>query len=320
MADGELLAEPFLDIRESIDIVFFEQGLLGVAFHPNFPENGHFYVHYTDTQGNTKLVRYTVSSENQNVADPKSRKVLLYVEQPWKNHNGGNIVFGPDGYLYMGLGFGRHDPDPEGNAQSLDILLGKILRIDVDNGNPYAIPPDNPFFEGGGLPEIWAYGLRNPWRFSFDPENGDLFIGDVGAENREEINYLAADFEGAANFGWNFYEGSLSIGGRPPPGTILQSPIAEYDYGGGNGRCAIIGGLVYRGLALPDWEGVYIYGDYCSGEIFGLIPRVDGTWESRVLYESNLQVTSFGTDEDGEIYVLDLRGRVFRLVDQGETE
>jgi len=324
IADGQILEEPFLDIRENIHIRFFEQGLLGIAFHPNYAENGYFFVHYTDTQGNTKLVRYTVSSSDSNLADPKSRKVILYVEQPWVNHNGGHIEFGPDGYLYIGLGFGRHDPDPEGNAQNLDILLGKLLRIDVDSGNPYAIPDDNPFANGGGRPEIWAYGLRNPYRFSFDPKTGDLFIGDVGGEQREEIDFLSADFEGIPNFGWNYNEGNLSLAGRPatthykstverpPTGTILQAPITDYKHE--ETRCAVIGGVVYHGAALPAWEGVYVYGDYCSGEIFALVPRDDGGWESRVLYESPIQVTSFGLDEDGELYVLDFGGEIYRLV------
>ena len=330
IADGQILEEPFLDIRENIHISFFEQGLLGLAFHPNYVENGYFFVHYTDTQGNTKLVRYTISNSNPNLADEKSRKVILYVEQPWVNHNGGHIEFGPDGYLYIGLGFGRHDPDPDGNAQSLDVLLGKLLRLDVDNGNPYAIPEDNPFANGGGRPEIWAYGLRNPYRFSFDSINGDLFIGDVGGEEREEIDNLVADFEGVPNFGWSFNEGNLSLAGRPatahyksmverpPTGTILQAPITDYKHE--ETRCAVIGGVVYRGAALPAWEGVYVYGDYCSGEIFALVPRDNGVWESRVLYESPIQVTSFGVDEEGELYVLDFGGEIYKLVALEEGE
>jgi glucose/arabinose dehydrogenase len=300
--DGQLLEMPFMDIDERVGSIGNEQGLLGMAFHPNYSENGFFYVNYTDNNGNTVIARYQVT-DDPNLADPDSEVVLLNVSQPFPNHNGGVLVFGPDGYLYAGLGDGGSVGDPRGNAQSLDTLLGKILRLDVDSGEPYAIPPDNPFGD-----EIWAYGLRNPWRFSFDKNNGDLFIGDVGQGNWEEIDFVVAGSPGGLNFGWDYFEGTHPYEGTPPQDAQLVPPVAEYSHGEG---CSVTGGYVYRG-SMPEWNGIYLYGDYCSGTIWGLIRSGEG-WQNQALFGASGRITSFGQDESGEIYLLTDGGEILRL-------
>jgi glucose/arabinose dehydrogenase len=236
---------------------------------------------------------------------------LLSVDQPFANHNGGVVAFGPDGYLYLGLGDGGSGGDPQGNAQSLDTLLGKILRLDVDAGDPYVIPPDNPFADVGGRPEIWAYGLRNPWRFSFDRLNGDLYIGDVGQNAWEEIDFLPAGHPGGANFGWDYREGAHPFEGTPPAGLELIDPVVEYSLSGAN--CAVTGGYVYRGQNLPDFHGVYLYGDFCSGVVWGLLRLPDGSWQNAALFETGANITSFGQDEAGEIYLVDRQGSIYHL-------
>jgi glucose/arabinose dehydrogenase len=307
--NGNILAGPFLDIRTQVGSQGNEQGLLGLAFDPDYENNGNFYVNYTDLNGDTVIARFHVSGD-PNVADAGSEEVLLQVHQPFPNHNGGNLVFGPDGYLYAGLGDGGSGGDPHGNGQSLDTLLGKLLRIDVNSGSPYGIPADNPFANGGGLPEIWAYGLRNPWRFSFDSATGDLYIADVGQDTWEEVDFLPARTAGGSNFGWNLFEGNHPYEGTPPDGTAFITPVAEYQHGG---RCSITGGYVYRGSTLPAWQGIYFYGDYCSGEILGLLQHSDGTWESRLLYDLDMNITSFGLDENGELYVVDRSGSIYEF-------
>lgn len=300
--DGQLLETPFMDIDERVGSIGNEQGLLGMAFYPNYSENGYFYVNYTDNNGNTVIARYQVT-DNPNLADPDSEVVLLNVSQPFPNHNGGVLAFGPDGYLYAGLGDGGSAGDPRGNAQSLDTLLGKILRLDVDSGEPYGIPPDNPFGD-----EIWAYGLRNPWRFSFDKKNGDLFIGDVGQGNWEEIDYVPAGTPGGLNFGWDYFEGNHPYEGTPPRDAQFVPPVAEYSHGEG---CSVTGGYVYRG-SMPEWNGIYLYGDYCSGTVWGLI-RSEGGWQNQALFGAPGRITSFGQDETGEIYLLTDGGEILRL-------
>ncbi len=226
------------------------------------------------------------------------------MDQPYANHNGGQVVFGPDGYLWIGLGDGGGQGDPNGNGQSHNTLLGKILRIDVNKGDPYVIPDDNPFHNGGGLPEIYAIGLRNPWRFTFDRQTGNLFIADVGQNQWEEIDLLPAGYSGAVmNYGWNIREGAHPYANGDTAG--LTDPIAEYDHGMG---CSVTGGVVYRGSALPAFSGVYIFGDYCSGIVWGLIPTDGGGWEMKELYRTGLKIASFGEGEDGEVYLLDLNG------------
>ena len=235
---------------------------------------------------------------------------MLHIEQPFQNHKGGQLQFGPDGYLYIGMGDGGSQGDPDGNGQSLETLLGKILRIDVDHDEPYAVPSDNPYVDGGGLWEIWDYGLRNPWRFSFDQLNGDLYIGDVGQDAWEEIDYLPAGSPGGENFGWNYFEGTYSYRGSPPAGMKFVMPVAEYSHDLGN---AVIGGYVYRGINLPSWQGVYLYGDYGSGKVWGLLHLRDGSWQNALMFETGRQISSFGLDENGEIYLVDDAGSILML-------
>ena len=307
--DGQLLPAPFLDITDRVGVNGSEQGLLGLAFHPDYKNSGFFYVDYTDAQANTVVARFNVTTD-PDVADPSSAKVVFYINQPYPNHKGGALSFGPDGYLYIGMGDGGSEGDPQLNGQKLNTLLAKLLRVDVDHGDPYAIPKDSPFVNGGGWPEIWAYGLRNPWRFSFDKVTGDLYIADVGQDNYEEIDYIPAGSPGGLNFGWSYREGFHPYKGTPPDGMKFVDPIWVYDHSQG---CAVIGGAVYHGMNLPAWEGVYFYGDYCSGNVWGLKRDADGAWQSQLLLETGASISSFGLDEAGEIYLVDLKGTIFRL-------
>jgi glucose/arabinose dehydrogenase len=304
LQDGVLLSTPFLDIVDAVGSRGNEQGLLGLAFHPKYSENGLFYVNYTDNNGDTVIARFHVSGD-PNVADAATETWVLTVDQPFANHNGGVLAFGPDGYLYAGLGDGGSGGDPFGNAQNTATVLGKILRLDVDAGDPYSIPPDNPFGN-----EVWAYGLRNPWRFSFDRSTHDLYIGDVGQNQWEEIDFLPAGSAGGANFGWNIMEGDQPYKGGDQ--TRLIPPVATYGHATSPGGCAVTGGYVYRGQALPEWQGIYLYGDDCTGIIWGLIHNEAG-WQSQVMFESGFNVSSFGQDEAGELYVADLQGSIYRL-------
>jgi glucose/arabinose dehydrogenase len=307
---GALLPDPFLDLRDIVNDSGNEQGLLGLAFHPQYSENGRFFVNYTDANGDTAIVRYTVSASDPDRADPSSAALVLQVSQPFANHNGGNLVFGPDGFLYVGLGDGGAGGDPQGNAQNLNTLLGKMLRIDV-NADPYAVPPDNPFTNRpDARPEIWAYGLRNPWRYSFDRATGDLYIGDVGQNAYEEIDHQPAGSPGGENYGWDFMEGSHPFEGVAPEG--LTAPAT--DYAQSEGGCSVTGGHVYRGPGLPQLQGVYLFGDYCTGTIWGLY-RADGVWQRVKLLDAFFTISSFGEDEAGEVYVLDHRGgAVYQVV------
>jgi glucose/arabinose dehydrogenase len=296
---GELLAEPFLDLRDFVDASGSEQGLLGLAFHPNYVENGQFFVNYIDARGNTVVARFNVSP-NPNLADLNSLRVVIRFNQPYANHNGGGIVFGTDGYLYIATGDGGSSGDPEGNAQKLDSYLGKILRIDVDAADPYAIPPDNPFVDGTGLPEIWSYGLRNPWRFAFDTITGDLYIADVGQSAWEEINFQPAGTQGGINYGWNIREGAHTYVGGTTEG--LTDPVVEY---GHNLGVSVTGGPVIRDPSLPDWQGVYLYGDYDTGRIWGLLRDVQGNWQNEVFFDTDYKISSFGIDVAGRAYLID---------------
>ena len=297
--NGGLTETPFLNIEDRVNDSGNEMGLLGLAFHPNYAQNGFFYVNYTGSGGNTFISRFQANSD---AADPNSESILLTVEQPFPNHNGGALTFGPDGYLYAGLGDGGSRGDPFGNGQSLDTLLGKILRVDVDAAEPYAIPPDNPFGD-----EIWAYGLRNPWRISFDTLTGDLYIGEVGQNAWEEIDFLPAGSPGGANFGWDYREGAHDFEGNAPAGLI--EPVAEYSHP--EGGCSLTGGYVYRGT-MPEWNGVYLYGDYCTGLIWGLIGSDNG-WQNQLLFDVDVTITSFGQDETGEVYLLSDSGGIYQL-------
>jgi glucose/arabinose dehydrogenase len=300
LENGQLLDQPFLDISDRVGSSGNEQGLLGLAFYPK-PEAGMLFVNYTDKNGNTVISRFLWDT----YANPMSETVLLNIDQPYPNHNGGSLAFGPDGYLYAGLGDGGLAGDPHKNGQNTNALLGKILRLDVSDFNApngYVIPADNPFGT-----EVWAYGLRNPWRISFDQSTGDLWIGDVGQSAWEEIDYLPAGSQGGANFGWSIMEGNHGYDGDAQPGLLL--PLAEYSHS--SGGCSVTGGYVYRG-AMPEWNGIYLYGDYCFGKIWGLILS-NGQWQSQVLFETGVTITSFGQDEAGELYFSSDDGSVYHL-------
>lgn len=305
--DGAAQAERFLDIVDRVGSDGSEQGLLSVAFHPRYAENGFLYVNYTDRRGDTVISRFSAQGDR---ADAASERILLQIDQPYANHNGGLNKFGPDGYLYIGMGDGGSGGDPQGNGQSLDTLLGKMLRIDVDGGDPYGIPADNPWAAGGARPEIWAYGLRNPWRFSFDRATGDLYIADVGQNVLEEINFQPAASRGGENYGWNPMEGDRCFRGACDPSAYVP-PIDVYDHGQG---CSVTGGYVYRGAAFPALQGFYLFGDYCSGLVWTLRPAPDGGWQRSEPLATDLPVSSFGEDEAGELYVTTLDGGLYQVV------
>ena len=300
---GQLLGDPFLNIEDRVNDSSNEMGLLGLAFHPDYAQNGYFYVNYTGTGGDTFISRFQTTENDPYQTSPLSEVNLLRIKQPFPNHNGGSLAFGPDGYLYAGLGDGGLAGDPFGNAQKTDNLLGKILRLDVNLGESYSIPAGNPFDN-----EIWAYGLRNPWRISFDMLTGDLFIADVGQGTWEEVDYLPTGSPGGANFGWDFREGKHDYDGKAPSG--LTEPIAEYSHA--EGGCSVTGGYVYRG-SMPAWNGVYLYGDYCTGFIWGLI-QVNGEWQVQLLFDAEGNITSFGQDEAGEVYLVTDGGNIFKLI------
>jgi glucose/arabinose dehydrogenase len=294
-----------LDLTDRVSLGS-EQGLLGLAFSPD----GRFlYVDFTDVNGDTNVVEFAFDDGG---ADPASERQVLLVEQPFSNHNGGELLFGPDGYLYVGLGDGGSAGDPMGNAQSLSTLLGKLLRISPRpaEGQPYAIPPDNPFVgRDGARPEIWAYGLRNPWRFSFDAATGDLWIGDVGQNLWEEIDLEPAGSGGGSDFGWDLLEGTHPFEGGSDPGSV--PPV--YEYAHGDGSCAVTGGYVYRGDRIPDLAGAYVFGDYCRGVLEAFVPRDGRATQVRELGPKVSALASFGEDARGELYVLSLAGTVFRI-------
>lgn len=311
--DGTVLATPFLDIQGLVTSGG-ERGLLSMAFHPDYAQTGEFFVDYTDVNGDTRVARYRVST-NPDVGDPGSGEVILTVAQPYSNHNGGQLAFGPDGMLYIGLGDGGSGGDPLGNGQNLGTLLGSILRIDVDGGAPYAIPGDNPFVsDADARDEIWAYGLRNPWRFSFDRQAGDLYIGDVGQGAWEEVDVQPAGSGGGENYGWNVMEGAHCYNASSCDQTGLVLPVLEYSHGEG---CSITGGYVYRGANLPTLSGHYLYADYCSGFIRSF-RYVGGDAVDRRDWSSVLApgtgISSFGQDAVGELYVMTLSGNVYRIV------
>jgi glucose/arabinose dehydrogenase len=303
---GEVLATPFLDIASRVDSSGNEQGLLGLAFHPGFASNGTFFVNYThDPPGAnpdlTRLSRFRVSAGDPDAADPASEAIILEFAQDASNHNGGDLHFGPDGFLYVASGDGGGGGDPNDRAQRLDSLLGKLLRIDVDGAEPYAVPPDNPFVgDAGARPEIWAYGLRNPWRFSFDRATGDLFIGDVGQNAVEEIDFQPAASSGGENYGWSCMEGDAAVGFNPCDGQPLTAPILVYDHGLG---CSVTGGFVYRGL-IGGLHGRYVFGDYCSGRIWFAAPS-SGVWQAGAWQSVGFGLSSFGEDDAGELYLVD---------------
>jgi hypothetical protein len=306
---GRLLARPFLDLTDRVR-AGGEQGLLSVAFHPRYGENGYLHVNYTDRRGDTRVERYRVTAD-PDVADPSSARLVLAIDQPYSNHNGGHILFGPDGMLWIAMGDGGSGHDPHGNGQNLGTLLGKLLRIDVDGGDPYAVPRDNPFVaRRGARPEIWAYGLRNPWRFCFDRPAGMLYIADVGQNRWEEIHATPIRSAGL-NYGWNILEGDHCLRGSDCDRTGLERPIVEYGHGDG---CSVTGGFVYRGRRMPALAGHYFYADYCSGWIRSFRYANGAVTDHRRWDDAGPgQVTSFGEDAQGELYVCTSSGDVYRL-------
>ena len=307
---GVLREAPFLDLRDRVWTKGNEQGLLGLAFHPEHRGNGRFFVNYNRREdGATVVAEFTRNGRSLDVS-AETERILLVVPQPYLNHNGGMMAFGPDGMLYIGRGDGGSKGDPQNRAQNPQELLGKILRIDVNRGQPYAVPLDNPFVTGKGRPEVFALGVRNPWRFSFDRETGLLWLADVGQYKWEEIDIVVA----GGNYGWRIMEGAHCYNpeeGCSPDG--LMFPIAEY--GHEEGRCSITGGYVYRGPSVQALRGTYVFGDYCSGELFGISADANrkGSTVPRVLMRTGLRISSFGEDQAGEIYIVDHRGGVYRL-------
>ncbi|GJM33032.1 MAG: hypothetical protein DHS20C18_20330 [Saprospiraceae bacterium] len=315
--DGQVLPTPFLDIDSRVNSQSNERGLLGLAFHPNYAENGYFYVNYTQNSGDTRLSRFQVSADDPNQADPDSELIMLTADQPFSNHNGGHVAFGPDGFLYTGLGDGGSGGDPNNNGQNRLTFLGKMLRIDVDNGDPYTIPADNPFAEDDfTLDEIWALGLRNPWRFSFDRETGDLWIGDVGQGAWEEIDFQPANSTGGENYGWRCYEGNTAYNLSQCTGiNDLTGPIHVYENGSNLG-CSVTGGYVYRGSEFPKLTGFYLYTDYCSGRIWTLFQNENGVWHNEELLNANNNIfASFGEDQNGELYLVGRNGTIYKIVE-----
>ncbi|GIV80010.1 MAG: glucose dehydrogenase [Litorilinea sp.] len=332
VVQGEtLLPDPFLDIRDRVNSNCGECGLLGLAFPPDFATGGYFFVHYSavgnpvspdapsepdpGTGNDTVVARFRITGDG-NVADPDSEERILLVNQPYTNHNGGHLTFGPDGYLYVGLGDGGSGGDPFNAGQRTDTLLGKILRIQVGATGSYTIPTDNPFAQvAGSRDEIWAYGLRNPWRFNFDRLTGDLYIADVGQGSYEEVNFQPAASSGGENYGWRIMEGMHCYGSPTCDQTGLTLPVAEYDHS--RGDCSITGGMVYRGF-LTRLQGIYLYGDFCTGRIWGL--QRDGSgWAVQELADTRLRISSFGEDEAGNVFVVDMDGGIYLVGDAGHT-
>ena len=314
--NGAILADPFLDVRKLVITQGNEQGLLGLAFHPDYKTNGRFFIAYTANSagaGDNSLAEYRVSSSNPNKADAASGKVLLAIPDFAANHNGGMVAFGPDGYLYMSTGDGGAQGDTKANGQNKNALLAKILRLDVDTvpaGKTYGIPSTNPFAGGGGAPEAWAYGLRNPWRFSFDRATGDLYIGDVGQDKWEEIDVQIASSKGGENYGWNTVEGPECYSPANCDKSASVAPVASYAHAQG---CSVTGGYVYRGTKYPALVGTYLYADYCSGNVWTMTRDTAGKYTSTIAVEDIKSINSFGEDGAGELYAVDDNGSLLRV-------
>lgn len=314
---NQALAEKnFLDISNRVSCCG-ERGLLGLAFPPNYANKRYFYVNYTNSDGNTVVARYSVTTD-PDVADPTSEEILLTIDQPFANHNGGHLAFGPDGYLYIGTGDGGSGGDPRNNGQSLNTLLGKILRIDVESATkPYAIPPTNPFVANAAYRgEIWAFGLRNPWRFSFDRQTGNLYIGDVGQNAYEEIDFQPASSLGGENYGWRIMEGAHCYNASSCNQSGFTLPVVEYSHEQG---CSVTGGIVYRGRRFPRLNGIYLYGDYCSGRIWGLT-LLPSARQNVQLFDAPYSISTFGEDEAGEVYLTDYgAGAIYQITDANSS-
>lgn len=316
-AGGDVLPESFLNLQNRI-LSGSERGLLGLAFHPDYTENGYFFVNYTRTgDGATIVSRFSVSSENPDKGDPDSELILLTIAQPFSNHNGGGLNFGADGYLYIGMGDGGSGGDPQNYSQNPLTMLGKMLRIDVDNGSPYSIPEDNPFVgTDSHLDEIYALGLRNPWRFSFDTENGDLWIADVGQNAWEEINHQKGGTAGGQNYGWRCYEGFQEFNTNGCDDiSAYTMPVAVYGRGDG---CSVSGGVVYRGSSIPDLAGAYLYTDYCTDNIWTITIDEEGNYSNEIITGSGINnSTGIFAGADNELYIISIGGRVHKIVSSG---
>tara|TARA_B100001758_G_scaffold230814_1_gene226783 strand:+ start:243 stop:1580 length:1338 start_codon:yes stop_codon:yes gene_type:complete len=306
--DGSVNSTPFLDIEDRVSTNANERGLLGLAFHPNYPENPFFFVNYTNNSGDTTISKFSVSTD-ENIAN-ESETVLLVINQPYGNHNGGCINFGPDGNLYIGMGDGGSGGDPQNYSQSTGSLLGKMLRINVNSG-AYSIPENNPYGD-----EIWSVGLRNPWKFSFDSENGNLWIADVGQNEFEEIN-MVENNPANVNYGWRCYEGDEPYNMSGCPDNGLTFPVATYShYNSGDFKCSITGGYVYRGNQISGLNGVYFFADYCSGEIGMLSTEDNSNWEMNLTFPNiNGSWVSFGEDVLGELYIVSINGGIYKIID-----
>jgi len=300
---GQTDTQLFMDISSKVTVEG-EMGLLGLAFHPDYAQNGYIFVNYVDKNQNTVIARYHT---DQNMVDVASEKVILQVEQPYTNHNGGDLTFGSDGFLYIALGDGGQAGDPHDNGQNLNSLLGKILRIDINTEEAYGVPSDNPFAgQAGKRPEIWAYGLRNPWRMSFDNKTDDLYIADVGQGELEEINFQPASSKGGENYGWRCFEGTseYNIDGCEGVNDAI-APIIEYKHD--EGRCAVTGGYVYRGSMYPALEGKYFYGDFCGSQLY-YAQQTNGSWQQTLALQTDFAISAFGEANDGELYLADYDG------------
>lgn len=317
----------FMDINnrvsspsDDLSVYADELGLLGLAFDPDFENNGFFFLNYTNNAQNTIVARFKIDTDNPNLGDADSEELVIEIEQPYSNHNGGCIAFGPDGYLYIGMGDGGNGGDPQGFGQNMTSLLGKMLRLDVST-LPYSIPSTNPFVGNNNYsPEIWASGLRNPWKFSFDTETGDLWIGDVGQNAWEEIDYQSANSQGGENYGWNCYEGFAPFE-NSGCNDQYTDPVHTYENNGYPNDCSITGGFVYRGSAYPNFNGHYIFGDYCTGKIFTLSDQANADFDLSTQEDTDIFISCFGEDSNGELYLADRNtGEIFSVVDNSVTQ
>jgi glucose/arabinose dehydrogenase len=308
-ADGTLHPTPFLDVSDNTS-TSTEEGLLGLAFDPAFTDNGYVYIDYTANDASVQIVRYTVSPGQPDQVDPSTASTVMSIPKRSKYHNGGTLDFGPDGYLYVSLG----DDEASEEAQQLTSIYGKILRIDVDSSQPYAIPPSNPFVnQPGARGEIWAYGFRNPWRFSFDRATGDLWVGDVGDAKWEEVDMQPAGSHGGENYGWPYLEGAECVDANRCHDPGLVAPLVTY---GHNMNCAVMGGYVYRGPTVAAFTGSYLFGDLCTGGVFTLTGNAQQGWQRVELGFNPIKIASFGEDPDGDVYIVDIQGGViYRIVD-----
>jgi glucose/arabinose dehydrogenase len=309
-ADGTLHPTPLLDISDNTSLST-EEGLLGLAFDPNYSQNGYFYIDYTANDASVNVVRYAVSPNQPNQVDPSTAMTVMSIPKRSKFHNGGTLAFGPDGYLYISVG----DDEASQEAQTTSSIYGKILRLDVDSAQPYAVPPTNPFVDTpGARPEIWAYGFRNPWRFSFDRSTGDMWIGDVGDAAWEEVDMQSANSRGGENYGWPYFEGAQCMNQDHCQDNDLVAPLVTY---GHNMTCAVMGGYVYRGPSVPAFHGQYLFGDLCTGGVFTMTGNSQEGWTRVELGFSPIKIDSFAEDPNGDVYVVDMQGGVIYRIAEG---